>query len=240
MGHAVAPFRTVQSRVDCFADAVERRRQDEGGDDHRIEPGNTAETVLLESTFPPLAHPGDDETRQYEEHENGGSPAIELPEQTSADPPCGVMRHKYRKRRAEAQRVEIERKRVGHRKGETTRPIAALSGVRRGSAAVRRDPLPCRLRSGRHNRSFADHGPCPAGRDGATPPHRSGPSGKSEHARRTGQSRLWEGHPLRAAAVCGNTRSAECRRRGSRWSSPCHAPTARCAYRRTPSCCRAG
>ena len=109
MGRAVAPFRTVQSRVDCLADAVERRRQEEGGDHHRVEPGNAAETVFLEGTFARLTHPGDDETRQHKEHENGGSPAIELPEQTPADPPCGVMRHKNRKRRAEAQRVEIER-----------------------------------------------------------------------------------------------------------------------------------
>jgi hypothetical protein len=105
MGHAVAPFRTVQSGVDCFADGIEHRRQDEDGDDDRIEPGNTAEAVLLESTFPRVAHPGDDETRQDKEHQNGGSPTIELPEQTPADPPCSVVRHENRKRRAEAQRV---------------------------------------------------------------------------------------------------------------------------------------
>ena len=60
--------------------AIEHRRQDEGGDDDRIEPGNTAETVFLESAFPRVAHPGDDKTGQHKEHENSGSPTVEPPE----------------------------------------------------------------------------------------------------------------------------------------------------------------
>src|SRR5205085_8812521 len=179
---------------------------DKGGYDHRIQAGSTAETVFLESAFPRIAHPGDHETRQHKEDENGGSPTIELPEQTPAYPRSGVVRHENRKRRAEAQRVEIKRKCAGHRAATMTCLGLRRFWVRRARVVVRRDPPPCRFRSTRHARSFAGRGPSPAGPGAAIPLRRSGPSGKSGQARRTAQSHLSEARRPRATVACGNTR----------------------------------
>ena len=71
MGRAVAPFLSVESRVDGVAKIVECCRHDEGGDHHRVQPGSPGQAVIIETSFPGLGDPGDDKPREDKEQSYG-------------------------------------------------------------------------------------------------------------------------------------------------------------------------
>src|ERR1700674_3181129 len=116
MRRAVAPFRSVESRVDSVAEIVEYCRHDEGGDDHRVKPGNPSQAVILETLFPGLGDPGDDKPREDKEHQDRGSTVIlDRPKETRANTAYRVVRQEDRKRRYKPQPVEVERECARHR-----------------------------------------------------------------------------------------------------------------------------
>src|SRR6266436_854316 len=116
MGRAVAPFRSVESRVDSVAEIVEYCRHDEGGDDHRIKPGGASQAVIIEASFPGLGDPGDDKPREDKEHQDRSSTVIRRrPKEPPADTAYRVVRQKDRKRGAKPQPVEVERECSRHR-----------------------------------------------------------------------------------------------------------------------------
>jgi hypothetical protein len=86
MGRAVAPFRSVKSRIDGVAEIVECRRHNEGGDDYRVKPGSPSQAVIIETSFPCFGHPGDDKPREDEEHQDRSSAVIRhRPKEPPAD-----------------------------------------------------------------------------------------------------------------------------------------------------------
>src|SRR5882672_2513133 len=255
MGRAVAPFRSVESRVDSVAEIVEYSPHDERGDDHRVKPGNPSQAVIIETSFPGLGDPGDDKPREDKEHQDRSSTVIRhRPKDPPADTAYRVVRQKDRKRRGKPQPVEVERQGARHRNryeqprggvpgADRPRPAGCRAEARpvsRAPAAVRPNPRPVRFRLKPRTHSSVDHGPFPAEPGAATPLHRSGRICVSGRDHRSERSHLSAGYLLRAAAACGSKPSKACRPRGSRWSSLCRAPTSRYACRRTPSCCPAG
>src|SRR6266404_7068164 len=107
---------------------IECRGEQESGHYYRIDPGNPAESIILEAPLSRFSHPRDDEPGEDEKHDDRG-PAVahQLPEQAAAVALTCPVRDKHRERRTEAQRVEIKRERLCHRTNKYRR--VARKGV---------------------------------------------------------------------------------------------------------------
>jgi hypothetical protein len=136
--------------IDRGREAIEYRGEQESGHYYRIEPGNPAESIILEAPLSRFSHPRDDEPGEDEKHDDRG-PAVahQLPEQAAAVALTCPVRDKHRERRTEAQRVEIKRERLCHRINKYSRLVQSgtsnITSMNHLPVAVwcrRRGPLP--------------------------------------------------------------------------------------------------